>query len=198
MKTQEQKYINFRNAVMIIGLALLGYIVQMVAAVPFASNPMILAFFSSPVGMIVGGAIFVLVMNKAPYRGTIFLYTFVPCIMLLFMGTPYVVLVFVLGAIIAETVFLNDSTRTPAKLSIAYSIYAIFWGSGTYLPAFLQKDILIEKANAMGGAEAAALYDKLYTIPYIAIAVVLTVAGALIGVWVGSKMFKKHFLRAGI
>ena len=198
MKVQEQKYINFRNAVMIIGLSVAAYILQMVATVPFAANPMTLAFFSTPFGMIVGGAVFVLVMNKAPYRGTLFLYTVVPSLMLLFMGTPYVVLIFAIGAIVAEMVFISDSTRTPAKLTIAYIIYAIFWGLGTYTPALLQKEALLEKAMNLGGEEVVALYDKLYSLPYVCLAIFVTAIAAVIGVYIGTKIFKKHFVRAGI
>ena len=199
MKKQEQKYISFRNAVMIIGLALLSYIFQMVATLPFVANPMMLAFFSTPIGMVLGGVFYVLAMNKAPYRGTLFLYTFVPCIMLLFMGTPYVVLVFAVGAVLAELVFWKDSVRTPGKLTIAYVIYATFWGVGTYLPAFLQKDSLLQTAVESGGSEELiAAYDKLYTLPYVSISIVLAIAGALLGVFIGAKLFKKHFSQIGV
>ena len=198
MKIQEQKYINFRNAVMIIGLSVAGYVLQMLATIPCAANPMALAFFSSPFGMIVGGSIFVLVMNKAPYRGTLFLYTVIPSIMLLFMGTPYVVLIFAIGAMIGEMVFYKNNARTPMKLTISYIIYAIFWGIGTYTPAMLQKEALLKKAMDVGGAEVMALYDQLYSLPYICAAIVVTALGAILGVYIGSKIFKKHFVRAGV
>ena len=199
MKQTEQKYINFRNSVMIIGLALAAYILQMMATLPFTANPMMLAFFSSAAGMLLGGTFYVLVMNKAPYRGTILLYTFVPSIMILFMGTPYVVLVFVIGALFAELVFWSNSTRTVPKLVLSYCLYAIFWGLGTYLPAFLQKDSLLQTVlDSGGGQELFDAYDKLYSLPYVSVAVLITIIASIVGVLIGTKIFKKHFERAGL
>lgn len=196
MKKVEQKFINFRNVVTIIGLALVAYVLQMVATIPFTANPFALAFFSTGIGMLLGGTFYVLVMNKAPYRGTVLLYTFVPSIMLLFMGTPYVVLVFVLGALIAEALFWKNPERTTSKLYISYAIYATFWGLGTYLPAYLQKDALLAKITTSGGGkELFEAYDKLYTLPYIALSVTIGIVCAVLGVFIGKRIFKKHFAK---
>ena len=196
MKKQEQVYINFRNVVLIIGLALVAYILQMMATIPFTANPFMLAFFSTGAGMLLGGTFYVLVMRKAPYRGTILLYTFVPSIMLLFMGTPYVVLVFVVGALIAEAIFWKNPERSIPKLYMSYAIYATFWGLGTYLPAYLQKDALLEKVTATGGGEELfAAYDKLYTLPYVSLSVVIAIVCSILGVFIGTKIFKKHFAK---
>ena len=196
MKVQEQIYINFRNAVMIIGLAIVAYVMQMIATIPFTASPFMLAYFSTGVGMVLGGTFYVLVMHKAPYRGTILLYTFVPSIMLLFMGTPYVVLVFILGALIGEMLFWFNTKRTTNKLYLSYAIYAIFWGLGTYLPAYLQKEALLQKViESGGGLELFDAYNKLYTIPYISVSIFIGIVCAILGVFIGTKIFKKHFAR---
>ena len=196
MKQVEQKYISFRNAVMIIGLSIICFGVQMVVSGLFAMSPMILAFVSAPLGTIISGAIFVLIMNKAPYRGTMFLYILLFSIPMLFMGVPYVVLIFLIGAVLGELVFWKDSTRTPTKLTIAYAIYALCLGVGTYLPALLQKETLLGGLADQGIAQSTVdAYYKLYSLPYISLAVVVTVIASFVGVFVGCKIFKKHFAR---
>ena len=196
MKQEEQKYINFRNAVLIIGLSLICFVVQMASAAPFAMAPMILAFVASPVAVIVSGAIFVLIMNKAPYRGTMFLFILMFSIPMLFMGTPYVVLVFLLGAILGELIFWNNSTRTPKKLAISYAIFSVALGIGTYLPAAIQKESLLAGVKAKGIAqEVIDAYDTLYSIPFISMAIALTVAASFLGIFIGCKLFKKHFAK---
>ena len=196
MKKQEQTYISFRNAVLIIGLSVICFAIQMASAAPFAMAPMILAFVSSPLSVIISGAIFVLIMNKAPYRGTMFLFILLFSIPMLFMGTPYVVLMFLLGGVLGELVFWKDSTRTPKKISIAYAIFAVCLGLGTYLPAMIQKDSLLSGITAQNYAQATIdAYDKLYSLPYISMAIALTVVASFIGVFIGCKIFKKHFAK---
>ena len=196
MKKEEQKYINFRNAVLVIGLSLICFAVQMISAAPLAMAPMLLAFVSAPLSTIISGAIFVLLMNKAPYRGTMFLFILMFSIPMLFMGTPYVVLVFLLGAVLGEAVFWKDNTRTPAKLAISYAIFAVALGIGTYLPAAIQKDALLQKVLDQGIGQAVYdAYDKLYSIPFIAMAIGLTVIASFVGIFIGCKIFKKHFAK---
>ena len=196
MKKQEQVYISFRNAVLVIGLSIICFAIQMVVTAPLAMAPMLLAFVSAPLSTIISGSIYVLLMNKAPYRGTMCLFILIFSIPMLFMGTPYVVFVFLLGAFLGELIFWKNATRTPAKLSISYAIFALCLGIGTYLPAFVQKASLLQKViDGNMGQEIYDAYDKLYSLPYISLAVLLTVCSSFVGIFIGCKIFKKHFAK---
>ena len=196
MRKEEQIYINFRNVVFIIGLSVVAFAIQMISAAPFAMSPMILAFVSAPLSTLISGAIFVLIMNKSPYRGTMFLYILMFSIPMLFMGTPYVVAVFMIGAILGELIFWKNSERTIGKLSISYAIFAVALGIGTYLPAFLQKESLLAGLVEQNIAQTVIdSYEKLYSIPYISVAILLTVVASLVGIFIGCKIFKKHFAK---
>ena len=198
MKKEEQKYIGFRNLVLIIGLTLVMAIVQIALAMPFSASPFMLAYFSAPAAMIVSGAIFVLLMNKAPYRGTMFMFIVVLCVPMLAMGGGFVIpcIVFIIGAAIGELVFWKDSTRTPKKLAAAYSIYAISYGIGTYFRALTDKDaILAGLVEQNVPQELIDQYDSLYTVPMVLGAVIVGIIAAIIGIFIGCKIFKKHFAR---
>ena len=198
MKTEEKKYIGFKDVVLIIGLTLVISIIQVILALPFSATPLLLAYLSAPLAMIVSGSIFVLLMNKAPYRGTMLLFIFVCSGPMLFMGGAFFipVLVFVLGGLIGEFVFFFDNTRTFKKLACAFSIYAVSHGIGTYAPVIVTKQALLQQLKDQNvPQELIDQYNSLYTVGAISGAVVLTIICAVIGVFIGCKIFKKHFAR---
>lgn len=198
MKQVEKKYIGFKDVVLTIGLTLIVAIIQIVAAMPFAAAPFLLAYVSAPTSMLVSGALFVLIMNKAPYRGTMFLFVAVLCAPMLFLGAAYVlpVSIFILGGAMGELVFWKNMTRTYSKLTIAFAIYAATYGIGTYGVAVLTRDSMLTQLSEQGTPqEVIDQYMTLYTLPYIAGAVVLGVVCAVLGIYFGTKIFKKHFAR---
>lgn len=198
MKKEEQRYIGFRDVVLIVGLTLLIAIIQVAATMPFSASPFMLAYIAAPVSMIVSGAIFVLLMNKVPYRGTMVLFVFILIVPMLFMGGGFILpcIIFLIGGAIGELVFWKNGTRTPQKLIVAYSVYAVAHGIGTYTPALLtKKAILADLAAQNVPQELIDAYSKLYTVPVILGAVIVTLICAVIGILIGCKIFKKHFAR---
>ena len=198
MKQAEKKYIGFKEVVLIIGLTLIVAVIQIVAAMPFAAAPFMLAYVSAPLSMLASGALFVLIMNKAPYRGTMLLFVVVLCAPMLFLGAAYVlpVSIFIVGGAVGELVFWKNGERTRTKLSIAYAIYAATYGIGTYGVIIFTKASLIKQLVEQNTPqEVIDQYNTLYTLPYIVGAVVLGVIGAVLGVFFGTKIFKKHFAR---
>ena len=198
MKQVEKKYIGFKEVILIIGLTLIVAIIQIAAAMPFAAAPFMLAYFSAPMSMLVSGALFVLIMNKSPYRGTMFLFVAVLCAPMLFLGAAYVlpVSIFIAGGAIGELVFWKNGERTQMKLSIAFATYAATYGIGTYGVAIFTRDSLIKQLTEQNTPqEVIEQYNRLYTMPYIVGAVLLGVISAVLGIYFGTKIFKKHFAR---
>lgn len=198
MKKITKEFIGFKDVVLIIGLTLVISIIQIAFAVPFAATPFMLAYFSAPMAMIISGSIFVLLMNKAPYKGTMILFIFILCAPMFFMGAGFFIpcIVFVIGGACGELIFWKNSTRTQKKLTLAYAIYAVSHGIGTYFPVLLTKDsILLELKEKNTPQELIDTYDKLYSLPAIMGAVTLSIIAAVIGIFIGSKIFKKHFAR---
>ena len=199
MKKKEQVYINFRNAVLIIGLTVVTFAISMVLTFPFAASPMMLAFFSAPFATVLGGAIYVLMMCKAPYRGNITLQTFIKSAPMVLMGSATYTIVSLVSAIFAELVFVKDSTRTPLKMYISYGILSVGSTLGTYVPVLLQKDSIINGLVEQGvDAAIIAAYTDLYSPPYIALAGVVAFAAGCLGIFIGTKIFKKHFSKIGV
>ena len=194
MKKEEQVYISFRNAVFIIGISVAAFAVQMLCAAPFSMLPFVLAFISQPLSVMVTGALYVLIMMKAPYRGTIMLFSALFAFPFLFMGTPVVSLVFMLGGFIGELIFIKDNTRTKLKITISYAIFALSIGLGTYIPVLLSKDATLANVIEQGVSQTVVdNYDKLYTLGPITVGCLLTLITSIIGTIIGFRIFKKHF-----
>ena len=196
MKKEEQVYINFRNTVFIIGISVVGFAIQMLCAAPFAPFPFVLAFISQPLSTMVTGSLFVLIMMKAPYRGTILLFSALFAFPFLFMGTPIVSVIFMLGGLLGELVFVNNNTRTKIKITISYAIFALSIGLGTYVPVLFTKEALLSNLVNQGVSQTIIdNYDTLYTAGPITIGCILTLIASIIGTMIGFKIFKKHFAK---
>ena len=198
MKVEEKTYIGFKDIILVIGLTLLISIIQVILTLPFSAAPFLLAYLAAPCSMLVSGSVFVLLMNKAPYRGTMLLFICITCLPMLFMGGAFLVpvLIMVLGGFIGEFVFIKDSKRTQGKLTIAYCIYAVCQGVGTYAPTLFIKDSLIEQLKDQNVPQKLIDdYNALYSVGPILGAVALTIVCAIIGIFLGTKLFKKHFDR---
>ena len=183
---------------LIIGLSVVCFALQMVFTIPFAASPFMLAFFSTGLGMIMSGTVFVLLMKKSPYRGTMLLFCLTMALPMAVMSPLFVVFMLI-GGLLGELVFLKDRTRTTKKIMLAFSFFGIFHGIGTYMPVLFQKSALLQELVDKNVAQAEIdAYDKLYTLPCILLVTVIAVICACIGVYIGTKIFKKHFEHIGI
>jgi energy-coupling factor transport system substrate-specific component len=117
--------------------------------------------------------------------------------LLMLMGYSYVLLTGFLCGIVADFILLFGKYQSTKMSVLGYGFFSL-WELGLLAPFWIARDSF-EKlmVNSKGGAEYAQtvlyLFDKLaWAFPLMAF------TGGILGAFIGLKMLKKHFQKAGI
>ena len=193
MDKKENK-LQVKDLIMIGVFSALYFVLNMVGGMPFAMNP-ILTFYQPIGSAFLSGIIFMFLIAKSPKRGTITILAVIMCILRFATGMHWAMGVGTLIAgIIAE--IIAGSNKTMNMLS--FGIFAL-GDIGTFLVYFINPEswsnAMIKKGTDISYIEsmnAAAANWMIYVI------VIGTFLVALLSAWIGMKLLKKQFEKAGI
>ncbi|MGL6200518.1 MAG: MptD family putative ECF transporter S component [Lachnospiraceae bacterium] len=158
----------------------------------------IFSFLFPIVTAILCGISFMLFLTKAKVFG-----------MITIMGTLLGLIVFAMGqgvfAIITGVIcgFIADLIHKAGEYKSWKHMIASFcvfseWVIGSMLPMWIMKDSFFESTREMQGDAFVDALEPMITVGGLALLIVLTVVGALVGAFIGKAVLKKHFVRAGI
>ncbi|AII74094.1 MptD family putative ECF transporter S component [Bifidobacterium coryneforme] len=194
LKAKDLINIGIYSALYFICMALAAFLTGFVTG-------MILPGFSSIllpgiVGLI-AGPVYMLISNKVPRFGGI-------TIMGILMGLFFLVsghfafsfIPYVFCGVLAD--FLQNVVgkgKSEPMRYLSYTIFA-FGNTGPALPLWFMKNAYVASLVRKGKNQA--YIDKVFaqiSTPTLIICVVVTIAGALLGAWIGSMIVKRHFAR---
>lgn len=168
-----------------------GGLAQM-TPITFPFMPMVVALFT--------GTVFMLYVAKIPKRGAIIILGIIAGILLLITGMFWMMSAFfiVLG-IIADFICASGQFKSFKKNMAAYCLFALS-PMGAYVPMAVMPAQFAEFMNKKGDISSfAGVIDaigaKWWVIPLMLLGTVLC---ALTGGYIGKKLLKKHFEKAGI
>lgn len=168
-----------------------GGLAQM-TPITFPFMPMVVALFT--------GTVFMLYVAKIPKRGAIIILGIIAGILLLITGMFWMMSAFfiVLG-IIADFICASGQFKSFKKNMAAYCLFALS-PMGAYVPMAVMPAQFAEFMNKKGDISSfAGVIDAIgaqwWVIPLILLGTVLC---ALAGGYIGKKLLKKHFEKAGI
>ncbi len=152
-----------------------------------------------PLTALLGGVVVMLFMAKVPKRWALFILGMITPLLMWAMGHTYVVPLTALVFIgIAEFVFRKGGFKSLKYNSLAYATFSL-WSMGAILQMVLLQERYIEMQTSAGIAEETILeLVSLITPINIILIAVLTFLGGLLGAFIGKKMLKKHFEKAGV
>lgn len=197
MDKKENK-LQVKDLIMIGVFSALYFVLNMVGGMPFAMNP-ILTFYQPMGSAFLSGIIFMFLIAKAPKRGTITILAVIMCILRFATGMHWAMGVGTLIAgIIAEIIAGSKNYKNKTMNMLSFGIFAL-GDIGTFLVYFINPEswsnAMIKKGTDISYIEsmnAAAANWMIYVI------VIGTFLVALLSAWIGMKLLKKQFEKAGI
>ncbi|HEN4332716.1 TPA: MptD family putative ECF transporter S component [Streptococcus agalactiae] len=197
MDKKENK-LQVKDLIMIGVFSALYFVLNMVGGMPFAMNP-ILTFYQPMGSAFLSGIIFMFLIAKAPKRGTITILSVIMCILRFATGMHWAMGVGTLIAgIIAEIIAGSKNYKNKKMNMLSFGIFAL-GDIGTFLVYFINPEswsnAMIKKGTDISYIEsmnAAAANWMIYVI------VIGTFLVALLSAWIGMKLLKKQFEKAGI
>lgn len=195
-----RKVVGLKDVILVTLLTALCLIVFSLVLIPFSANLTLVLWLVSGIDLLLCGAIYMLMVSKAPRHGTLLIFTFLFAVYYFITNGLIIVsaIIFATG-ILGEVLMLRGGYHSPVRLTIAYALF----GLGTmYAPIVLimtTKEQMIAQiiANGMTREYAEGMF-ALYSPLNIAIGTAVTILGAVLGCWFGYRMLKKHFRPAGI
>ncbi len=197
MENKENK-LQVKDLIMIGVFSALYFVFNMVGGMPFAMNP-VLTFYQPMGSAFLSGIIFMFLIAKAPKRGTISILSIIMCILRFATGMHWAMGVGTLIAgIVAEIIAGSKSYKNKAMNMFSFGIFAL-GDIGTFLVYFIDpkswSNAMIKKGTDVSYIESmntAAADWMIYAI------VIGTFVIALLSAWIGMKLLKKQFEKAGI
>ena len=197
MDKKENK-LQVKDLIMIGVFSALYFVFNMVGGIPFAMNP-VLTFYQPMGSAFLSGIIFMFLIAKAPRRGTITILAVIMCILRFATGMHWAMGVGILiTGIIAEIIAGSKSYKNRKMNMLSFGTFAL-GDIGTFLVYFINPEswsnAMIKKGTDISYIEsmnAAAANWMIYVI------VIGTFLVALISAWIGMKLLKKQFEKAGI
>lgn len=195
---QQKKGLTVKDLIITGVFSALTFVCIMLSGGPFAAMPAITFYF--PVGSaLLAGPVFLLMVAKVPKRGPITIAGLLAAIFTFVTGMHWgMVLGYVVGGILADLVAGAKAYRSKKMNVAAYGVFCL-GGTGSYLAFFINPQVW------MGGMlEKGTPQEYLDTMQAAANGWVLvtmlagTVFVALLSGFIGSKLLKKQFEKAGI
>ena len=146
----------------------------------------------------VGGIPFMLYLTKVNKFGMVTITGILVSIILFASGQAWPVLVITVpSALIADLIFKSGGYKNWRKTHLGFCIFSL-WIIGSLLPLWIMRDSYIELGRAGYGDTYVDTLISLTPVWVLPILVVLTVIGATAGAYLGRRVLRKHFIRAGI
>ncbi len=158
----------------------------------------IMAVFYPVLLAVVAGIPCVLFFTKVKKFGMITIMATISAILLWLMGYGYVgIITAVVIGFIADMIMKSGNYKSFAKMVIGYVIFCE-WVIGTQLPMWIGAEAYAEAFRETQGDEFVDGLERLISGGMCAVVVACTAIAAVIGVYLGKAVLKKHFKRAGI
>ena len=180
-----------------IGVFAVIYFICMFAVGMMGVVPILFLVYPAAYALI-GGPIVMLFMAKVnkPF-GLLIFGMIAPCIMFLFGHTFVVPLLSLLFCLLAEGIRRMGNYQSGSSTMLSYAVFSL-WPCNSLLQMLLLKERYMEMViKEMGGNYGNAI-EKLITVQNMAIVYVCTFLFGLFGAFLGRKLLKKHFEKAGI
>ena len=158
----------------------------------------VMAIFYPVLIALIAGIPCVLFFTKVQKFGMITIMAVLTAVLLFLMGYGYpgIITGLVLG-LIADVIMKSGDYKSFVKMVIGYVVFSE-WVIGTQLPMFIMGNAYAEQFREMQGDEFVDGLEKLISWGMCAVVAVCVAVAALIGVFIGKAVLKKHFERAGI
>jgi energy-coupling factor transport system substrate-specific component len=195
-----RKFVDLKDIVLVTLLTALCMVAVTLVVLPFAANITLVLWVVSGLDMLICGAIYMLMVAKAPRYGTQFIFSFLFAVYYFITnGMILISLMILVVGILRELLMLKDGYHSPVRLTVAYGLFGLGIMYAPIVLIAVTKEQVIAAVIANGFTrEYAETMFAVYSPLNILIGTLLTMVGAVLGCLSGYRMLKKHFRPAGI
>lgn len=174
------------------------FVVFLVIGVICMPIPIMYLMMTSIIALL-AAPVYMMLLAKAPIHGPIFIAAILPCLFLLLQGNIWVVIITGVVAGIAAEVIAGIGKFKNKKLNIiSYLVFSLNLLGG-FLPIWVMRDYYFEDTLARGmSQEFCTTLESLTPIWVLFVMIACTLILAFIGCLISNKLFKKHFIKAGM
>ena len=200
METNEMKW-TVRDVITAVLLAMLMIVAQVILNVVMMFNNFVSMVLSTAIIMFFVGIVYVLLLSRVPKRGVTLLYCTMAGIVYLLSGNWYLLPWFIFVGLVSEAILWQQgSYQKPSRIIASWTVNGLLHQGTNLLPILFFWDVYYNFAME-SGMDQAYVDDYLmyYTEPgWLIFILVFTAVCAFAGAFVGTKLMKKHFEKAGV
>lgn len=179
--------------------ALMWIICMIISTVMSVAGPVTNVFYPSVVA-IPNGIVMMLLLAKVPKKGVFTICGAIQGILFILVGTFWMMpVILIVGGIIADFLILGLRKITLKSMVAAYSVFSGIFSFGYICPFIFLKNAYMEMMLKNGVAQE--FIDGLLNLTTGFMPVVIVAAGlvgGLLGGYIGQRVLKKHFIKAGL
>ncbi len=179
-------------AVFTVLFSLIMMVINFIGAIP------VLHPFAAGISLIPCGIVWMYLRAKVPKTGSVFIQVIVMLLIYLLLGSAWwQLLIMAVASIIVELV-TQPRQKNIRKITVGYVLFGVFYTAIANLPPLIACDYYYNSCITNMEPDLVNRIIAFMTVPVVIASLILSVLCSLLGVYLGRKMLKKHFDRAGI
>lgn len=196
--SRDDRRLTTKNLITIGIFSALYFVFNMIGGMPLAMNP-VLTFYQPMGSALLSGIIFMFLLAKSPKNGTVLILAVIMAILRLATGMHWAMAAgaVIMGAV-AELIARSRQYKSLNMNMLSFGIFAL-GDIGTFLVYFINpagwSQAMLEKGTDAGYIET---MNKTAAGWMIYVIIAGTFAVALLSAFIGSKLLKKQFEKAGV
>jgi energy-coupling factor transport system substrate-specific component len=175
-------------------------VIFLVVAIPFMPFLAVAFPFIGGISALVTAPIFMLMTHKVAKQGTILLCCTILALIYTFMGYVYLLPFGILSGLLCEAVMRKRGAyRSFWNNAVCFSIFSVMlFVLSCFLPIYIFGSAYY--LNLLSNTAESAIVHIHYALSplWVVFIVALTVVMAVVGCFIGRRMLKKHFIKAGL
>jgi energy-coupling factor transport system substrate-specific component len=181
-------------------LTALMFIIYMIISIVMSLAGPVTNVFYPPAVSVVNGIVMMLLLAKVPKFGVLSIAGVIQGLLSFLVGAFWTVGTgLIVGALIADFLIIGKREITTGKMIAAYSVFSGIFTFGAIAPMNILRDAFMQTTLRNGLSQE--YVDGLINMtqwPMLTVIIIAGFIGGLVGSFIGLKVLKKHFVKAGL
>lgn len=181
-------------------LTALMFIIYMIISIVMSLAGPVTNVFYPPAVSVVNGIVMMLLLAKVPKFGALSIVGVIQGLLSFLVGAFWTVGTgLIVGALLADFLIIGKREITTGKMIAAYSVFSGIFTFGAIAPMNILRDAFMQTTLRNGLSQE--YVDGLINMtqwPMLTVIIIAGFIGGLVGGFIGLKVLKKHFVKAGL
>ena len=193
MMNKKEKKLSVKELIQAGGFGAIYLVVYFAFAMLLGFNP-ITFFITGPIAAVVLGTVYMLYVAKVPKRGAIFILSIFNGFLL---STNFIYAFFIVLGLIAELIAGSGKYRSITRNILSFGVFSCA-SISAYIGILFTREQYLETAMQYYGTYYSEVLGNILSMRNVVLLLIADFVAGLIGAFIGKKLLKKHFERAGI